>query len=314
MRAVPRRVVHGETRARDHREDAALPRLDDAVRRDDLAVPLPALRPRQLPQAFARLAAVHGGTYMLNRGLEGAPMFGEGDLTVEYGADGKCSGVKAGEHIARTKLVLGDPSYFGGKTKKVGQAVRAIALLDALPRRPRRRRRVGAGDLPGRAGRPHQRPLPLLHRRVARWRPRASTRLPLGASRSTREAPTRRSIAACASRRRLELAATSDVLCAVALERRDGFADLCIVRESICTCPRLFTSSGGARSVYGTQAAVAGGEVGGVMRRAPQRGARARRSGSIHDRRCQPTVVTLDGVLAFVAAHHHHRLIGSASH
>ena len=60
-------------------------------------------------------------------------MFGEGDLTVEYGPDGKCSGVKAGEHIARTKLVLGDPSYFGGKTKKVGQAVRAIALLDALP-------------------------------------------------------------------------------------------------------------------------------------------------------------------------------------
>ena len=87
----------------------------------------------ELPQAFARLAAVHGGTYMLNRGLEGAPMFGEGDLTVEYGPDGKCSGVKAGEHIARTKLVLGDPSYFGGKTKKVGQAVRAIALLDALP-------------------------------------------------------------------------------------------------------------------------------------------------------------------------------------
>ena len=28
-------------------------------------------------QAFARLAAVHGGTYMLNRDLEGTPVFGE---------------------------------------------------------------------------------------------------------------------------------------------------------------------------------------------------------------------------------------------
>ena len=31
----------------------------------------------ELPQSFARLAAVHGGTYMLNRDLEGTPVFGE---------------------------------------------------------------------------------------------------------------------------------------------------------------------------------------------------------------------------------------------
>ena len=148
----------------------------------------------ELPQAFARLAAVHGGTYMLNRGLEGAPMFGEGDLTVEYGPDGKCSGVKAGEHIARTKLVLGDPSYFGGKTKKVGQAVRAIALLDALP--------AGldgggeSGQVISRAGRsaaPTTSTSSTSARRT-RWRPRQVPRLPLDDRRAPR--PPRRLAAA----------------------------------------------------------------------------------------------------------------------
>ena len=34
----------------------------------------------ELPQAFARLAAVHGGTYMLNRDLDGELVFGPNDL------------------------------------------------------------------------------------------------------------------------------------------------------------------------------------------------------------------------------------------
>jgi len=84
----------------------------------------------ELPQAFARLAAVHGGTYMLNRDLDGEPVFGPDDLTVEYGADGECTGVKVKDVVARTKVVVGDPSYFQGSCKKTGSVVRAIALLD----------------------------------------------------------------------------------------------------------------------------------------------------------------------------------------
>merc|ERR1719183_2980340 len=39
----------------------------------------------ELPQGFARLSAIYGGTYMLNRPIEG----------FEYGEDGKITAVKA---------------------------------------------------------------------------------------------------------------------------------------------------------------------------------------------------------------------------
>jgi len=85
----------------------------------------------ELPQAFARLAAVHGGTYMLNRDLDGEPVFGPDDLQVEYDADGKACGVKVKDVIAKSKIVLGDPSYFAGKSKKIGGVIRAIAFCSA---------------------------------------------------------------------------------------------------------------------------------------------------------------------------------------
>mmetsp|Transcript_22873 Transcript_22873/g.46587 ORF Transcript_22873/g.46587 Transcript_22873/m.46587 type:complete len:479 (-) Transcript_22873:22-1458(-) len=85
----------------------------------------------ELPQAFARLAAVHGGTYMLNRDLDGTPVFGPGDLTVEYDGDGGAAcGVKVQEAVARTKIVIADPSYFPQLCVPVGKVVRAIALLN----------------------------------------------------------------------------------------------------------------------------------------------------------------------------------------
>jgi len=83
----------------------------------------------ELPQAFARLAAVHGGTYMLNRDLEGEPVFGPGDLTVEYEGDVAC-GVRVKDVVAKTKVVVADPSYFPQLCKPVGKVVRAIALLN----------------------------------------------------------------------------------------------------------------------------------------------------------------------------------------
>ena len=41
----------------------------------------------ELPQSFARLAAVHGGTYMLNTDMGDGPVFGEGKFSLEYGEE-----------------------------------------------------------------------------------------------------------------------------------------------------------------------------------------------------------------------------------
>ena len=72
----------------------------------------------ELPQGFARLSAVYGGTYMLDKPVEGIIM-----------EDGKVAGVKSGGEVAKTKMVIADPSYFPDRVKKVSQVVRAICIL-----------------------------------------------------------------------------------------------------------------------------------------------------------------------------------------
>lgn len=87
-----------------------------------------------LPQAFARLASIYGGTYMLKK-----PFFG-----VEVDGTGHVLGVKSDEEVyddkgkqigtqpatARCKAVIADPTYFADKVKKIGRMVRAICILD----------------------------------------------------------------------------------------------------------------------------------------------------------------------------------------
>jgi len=84
----------------------------------------------ELPQSFARLAAVHGGTYMLNRGDDDGPVFGAGEFTLEYGEDGVATGIKVMDTVACAKIVVGDPSYFPALVNKTGAVIRAIALTD----------------------------------------------------------------------------------------------------------------------------------------------------------------------------------------
>ena len=78
----------------------------------------------ELPQAFARLAAVYGGTYMLHKPIE----------RVVYDAGGRaCGVVSTGEDgqpaFAQCKFVVGDPSYFPDKC-------RATAKVTSAPPRP----------------------------------------------------------------------------------------------------------------------------------------------------------------------------------
>jgi len=73
----------------------------------------------ELPQGFARLSAIYGGTYMLDKQID--------EIVVE---DGKVVGVKSGGEIAKCKQVYCDPSYASDKVTKVGQVVRCICLMD----------------------------------------------------------------------------------------------------------------------------------------------------------------------------------------
>ncbi|EIE23141.1 rab GDP dissociation inhibitor protein [Coccomyxa subellipsoidea C-169] len=72
----------------------------------------------ELPQAFARLSAVYGGTYMLSKP----------DAQVAY-ENGVAVGVTADGETAKAKLVVGDPSYFPDKVSKTSRVVRAACIL-----------------------------------------------------------------------------------------------------------------------------------------------------------------------------------------
>lgn len=74
----------------------------------------------ELPQVFARLCAVNGGTYMLNKPVD----------KVHYDENGVVVGVESQGEIAKCKFVVGDPSYFPDKVKKTGQVVRVICILN----------------------------------------------------------------------------------------------------------------------------------------------------------------------------------------
>lgn len=83
----------------------------------------------ELPQSFARLSAIYGGTYMLDKPID----------EIVTDEDGKFVGVRSGEETVKAKQVIGDPSYFGagkesdgGKVRVVedGKVIRAICFLN----------------------------------------------------------------------------------------------------------------------------------------------------------------------------------------
>ncbi|ELW70784.1 Rab GDP dissociation inhibitor beta [Tupaia chinensis] len=73
----------------------------------------------KLPQGFARLCAIYGGTYMLNKPIE--------EIIVQ---SGKVIGVKLEGEIARYKQLICDPSSVKDWVEKVGQVIRVICILN----------------------------------------------------------------------------------------------------------------------------------------------------------------------------------------
>nr|ANM86113.1 Rab GDP dissociation inhibitor beta [Stygiella incarcerata] len=74
----------------------------------------------ELPQAFARLSAVYGGTYMLNKPID----------SIEYDEAGHVTGVTSSGETARCKIVVGDPSYFTKRVKSEGHVVRCVCFIN----------------------------------------------------------------------------------------------------------------------------------------------------------------------------------------
>lgn len=83
----------------------------------------------ELPQGFARLSAIYGGTYMLNTNID----------EVQY-ENGKVSGITATmkdrdnaadtmHFSTKTKKIIADPSYFPGKSTVTGYLLKAICIL-----------------------------------------------------------------------------------------------------------------------------------------------------------------------------------------
>merc|ERR1711934_185781 len=81
----------------------------------------------ELPQGFARLSAIYGGTYMLDKPFKGVVM----------GEDGKVSGVTStnndceaeSEATATAPLVIAAPEYFPDKVQEQGKVIRTICIL-----------------------------------------------------------------------------------------------------------------------------------------------------------------------------------------
>ncbi|KAK4536413.1 hypothetical protein CDCA_CDCA08G2438 [Cyanidium caldarium] len=83
----------------------------------------------ELPQAFARLSAVHGGVYMLNANIERV-LFDESTGRV-------CGVCDADGRRATCHLVVGDPSYFPDRVTRTDAVVRCYCILRAPPEHTR---------------------------------------------------------------------------------------------------------------------------------------------------------------------------------
>lgn len=84
----------------------------------------------ELPQGFARLSAIYGGTYMLNTEVD--EILYEGSKVCEIKATMKERGEEGDgmKFTTKCKKILADPSYFPGKVQVTGHLLKAICILN----------------------------------------------------------------------------------------------------------------------------------------------------------------------------------------
>merc|ERR1712000_290138 len=79
----------------------------------------------ELPQGFARLSAIYGGTYMLNTDVDEIKYVGDKAV----GIKATMTGMDEMKFETKAGMIIADPSYFPGQAKVVGHVLRAICIL-----------------------------------------------------------------------------------------------------------------------------------------------------------------------------------------
>ncbi|KAI1006653.1 Rab GDP-dissociation inhibitor [Podosphaera aphanis] len=83
----------------------------------------------ELPQGFARLSAIYGGTYMLNTNIDEVIYDGEKAIGIKATMQDK-GGEPPMKFETKAKKILADPSYFPNKVQVTGHVLKAICILN----------------------------------------------------------------------------------------------------------------------------------------------------------------------------------------
>ncbi|KAH6716776.1 secretory pathway rab GDP dissociation inhibitor [Leptodontidium sp. 2 PMI_412] len=83
----------------------------------------------ELPQGFARLSAIYGGTYMLNTNIDEVIYDGNKAIGIKATMQDR-GGEEPMKFETKAKKILADPSYFPGKVQVTGHVLKAICILN----------------------------------------------------------------------------------------------------------------------------------------------------------------------------------------
>jgi len=84
----------------------------------------------ELPQGFARLSAIYGGTYMLNTDVDEFLYDGNKVIGIKATMKEKDDAGEGMKFETKAGKILADPSYFPGKVRVTGHLLKAICILN----------------------------------------------------------------------------------------------------------------------------------------------------------------------------------------
>ncbi|KAJ8116986.1 hypothetical protein OPT61_g1719 [Boeremia exigua] len=84
----------------------------------------------ELPQGFARLSAIYGGTYMLNTDVDEFLYDGDKVVGIKATMKEKDDAGPGMKFETKAKKILADPTYFPGKARVTGHLLKAICILN----------------------------------------------------------------------------------------------------------------------------------------------------------------------------------------